>query len=79
MERATRSVESDEGRWRAVEAWRGRGGVGLLYFLALDGGDVAVEDDADRRASLGPGDELDDLEEGRLRERLERGTALTVT
>ena len=79
MERATKSVESEEGRWRAVEAWRGRGGVGLVYFLALEGDAVAAGDDADRRASLAPGERLEDLEEGALGQRLERGTALTET
>ena len=79
MARTTRIVVSEEGRWRAVEAWRGRGGVGLLYFLALDGEDVAPADDADRRASLSPGERLEELGEDRLRGRLEEGTALTVT
>lgn len=79
MERARRILESEDGRWRAVEAWRGRGGVALLYFLALDEGDVAADDDADRRASLGPDERLEELSEERLRERLAAATVLTGT
>lgn len=31
---ARREVEGDDGRWIALEAWRGRDGRGLCYFLA---------------------------------------------
>lgn len=79
MDRVTRIVEDDEGRWRAVEAWRGRGGVALLYFLRLDDGEVREDDGDDRRACLAADERLDGLTDGELRERLAAGTRLTGT
>lgn len=79
MSRDSRTLEIGSERWRALEAWRGRGGVGLLYFLPVEDGEARPDGSSDRRASLGPGERLDDLDEDDLAARLESGTALTVT
>ena len=78
--RGTRAVESGEGDFRAVVAWRGRASDrGLLYFVALDGGEPHPDDRRDRRAPLEPGRALPDLSDGDLRERVEDGAPLTTT
>lgn len=79
MSRGERILEAEGRRWRAVEAWRAGSGLGLLYFLPLDGEDVAEDDREDRRAALEPDETVGGLDEEELRERLGRATALTVT
>lgn len=81
MERGARVLEADGRAWRAVEAWRAESGAGLVYFLPLaERGEEVLDDDrADRRAALEPGETVEGLEEGALRERLGRATPLTVT
>lgn len=79
MSRENRVVETGGGRWRAAEAWRGRGGVGLLYFVALADGEPTGDREGDRRASLEPDEQLGDLSKDALLERLEAGTPLTDT
>lgn len=79
-ERAEAELEADGRRWRCVEAWRAQHGPGLLYFLPLEeDGEVAGDDREDRRAALAADETLDALGSDELRERLERGTPLTVT
>lgn len=79
MTRDDRTVETENGRWRALTAWRGRGDVGLLYFLRLEDGAPSERADEDRRASLEPGERLADLGDDELRRRLSDGTPLTAT
>lgn len=79
MSRTSRTLEIGSERWRAVEAFRGRGGIGLLYFLPLEDGEVRPDDGADRRASLPAGERLGGLEEDELRDRFGSGTRLTAT
>lgn len=79
MTRESRIVETGEGRWRAVVAWRGRGDLGLLYFLRLADGSPSDRAEEDRRASLEPGERLRDLDVDELRRRLSVGTPLTGT
>lgn len=79
MSRGEKVMEADGRRWRAVEAWRAESGLGLVYFLPLDGNDVAQDDREDRRAALEPGETVRGLEEETLRERLGRATTLTET
>lgn len=79
MTRDSRIVETSEGRWRALTAWRGRGDVGLLYFLRLEDGAPSDRTDEDRRASLEPGERLADIADDELRRRLSDGTPLTGT
>lgn len=79
MSRDSRTLEIGSERWRALEAWRGRGGVGLLYFVPLEDGEVRGDGSSDRRASLGPEERLAELGEDELRARCESGTALTGT
>lgn len=79
-QRSARVVESGEGAFRAVVAWRGRSSDrGLLYFVALEGEGPDPDDRRDRRALLEPGRALADLSDGELRERLEEGAPLTDT
>lgn len=88
-ERSARVLDTEEGLFRAVVAWRGRAsGRGLLYFVALEGdspgetsggGVPDPEDRRDRRAPLEPGRSLEDLSEEGLTERLEAGAPLTAT
>lgn len=79
-ERSTRLVESGEGAFRAVVAWRARASDrGLLYFVALDGEEPDPDDRRDVRAPLEPGRDLTDLSDGDLRERVEGGAPLTGT
>lgn len=79
-ERRAREVEAGDARYRAVVAWRGRtSGLGLLYFLAMDGDAPHPDDRGDRRAPLDPGRSLDDIPEEELAEALEGGTPLTGT
>lgn len=79
MERPSREFDAGGVRWRAVAAWRGRSGHGLLYFLPLEGGEAAGDDRRDRRALLEPGRELPGLGPEELEELRERGTPLTGT
>lgn len=79
MERPSREFDAGDARWRAVTAWRGRSGHGLLYFLPLEDGEVAGDDRRDRRALLEPGRELPGLGPEELEEMLDRATALTGT
>lgn len=79
MKRDGRIVETADGRWRALTAWRGRGDVGLLYFIRLEDGAPSDRADEDRRASLEPGEQLADLGDDELRRRLSDGTPLTGT
>lgn len=84
MTRTTREMEAGGRRWRAVEAWRGPAGWSLVYFLprgdGAEAGDGVVSDDgADRRAALGPGRTLSELDPDDLRELWEAGTGLTGT
>ncbi len=65
--------------WRAIEAWRAPGGVGLCYLLKWSDGRPAGTDRDDRRARLEPGTELDALDTEALRRRWEGGAALTAT
>lgn len=77
--RPSRVVEAEGRAWRAMEAWRGRGGHGLCYFLALDDGTPMAEDRADRRAALEPGERLLALPDERLVALLEESVPLTDT
>lgn len=80
MSRGEKVMEAEGRRWRAVEAWRAESGLGLVYFLPLDGtGGVEEGDREDRRAALEPGETVQGLEEEALRERLGGATALTET
>lgn len=84
MKRATegrggRTLETPEGRWLALEAWRARSGHGLLYFLPLEDEAPAAADRGDRRAALDPGRELADLETAELEELLAGARPLTGT
>lgn len=83
----TREFDADGDRWRAVEAWRSGGGLGLLYFLPLGdatsegAGDAAVHEDdrRDRRALLEADESLAELSEEDLAARLAEATPLTET
>jgi hypothetical protein len=77
MERTRREFGEGERRWRAVEAWRGPGGHGLLYFLPLDGGDPADDDRLDGRSALAPDEGLRGLDDEELARR--RGDAAPLT
>ncbi len=77
--RPSRVVEADGKSWRAIEAWRGRAGHGLCYFLALDDEAPMAEDRADRRAVLEPGERLLALPDERLVVLLEESVPLTDT
>ncbi|MCG8469443.1 MAG: hypothetical protein MJB57_14760 [Gemmatimonadetes bacterium] len=60
-----------EGRTvRAIEAWRARSGLGLLYF---------VDEEGDRRASLAPEQTLETLTDADLSAVWERAVPLTPT
>lgn len=78
-ERGERTLEADGRAWRVVEAWRASGGLGLVYFLPLEDGEVPEDDREDRRAALEPGETVEGLEPGTLRQRLAEATALTET
>ena len=78
-ERGERTLEADGRSWRAVEAWRAASGLGLVYFLPLEDGEVRGDDREDRRAALEPGETVAGLEDAALRERLTGGTPLTET
>lgn len=79
-ERSSRVVESGEGPFRALVAWRGRASDrALLYFLALDADAPDPDDRRDRRAPLGPGREPGDLSEEDLLELLAEAAPLTGT
>lgn len=66
-------------RWRAVFGWRGAGGRGLCYFVPLEAGTPTGDDRRDRRATLEPGEDFDEVSDERLAELLDGGTALTGT
>lgn len=79
--RPERDVQSEAGRYRAVEAWRSSDGHGLCYFLPLEpeGSAVAPDDRGDRRAALDPSEALDSLTSGELTALLEEAVPLTPT
>lgn len=79
--RPERVLETAEGMFRAVEAWRATSGHGLCYFLPLGPEDSAVvpDDRRDRRAALAPEEELDLLTAAELTERFAEAVPLTVT
>lgn len=81
MSRATRQIQTEDGPYRAVEAWRSPRGEGLCYLvlLAEPGGEPADDDRGDRRALLRPGEELGSLEEERLEEMVSGAVPLTRT
>lgn len=79
MKREEREIASGGDRWRASVARRGPSGHALVYFVPLEDGEAAADDRRDRRAGLGPGRQLSDLEDEELRDRLEEGTVLTGT
>lgn len=79
MERTRREFSEGGRRWRAVEAWRGPGGHGLLYFLPLDDGDAASDDRLDRRSALAPDEGLRELDDGELARRRAGAAPLTET
>ena len=60
-----------------MEAWRGPGGHGLLYFLPLDDGDPAADDRLDVRSALAPDEGLRELDDEELARR--RGDAAPLT
>ena len=74
-----RELELEGRRWRAIEAWRGRGGRGLCYFAPLEDGALVEDDRADRRASLEPGEEVASLDRGRLESLWSEAAPLTAT
>ncbi len=77
--RKDRFFDAGDATWRAIDAWRAPGGVGLCYMLKWADGRPAGSDRDDRRARLEPGTELDALEPEALRRLWESGAALTVT
>lgn len=76
---AEREVRTGGVAYRALEAWRGAGGHGLCYFLALEDGAPARDDRRDLRAALQPGERLTELQEGEVRAWAEGGRPLTDT
>lgn len=78
-ERPTRTFERDGERWRAIDAWRGTGGLGLLYFLRLDGDRPLDDDRADLRGVLEPGARIEEASAERLAELLDPARPLTET
>lgn len=81
MKRTSREIETEEGPFRAVEAWRSPRGEGLCYLVRLTepGGEPAEDDRGDRRALLRPGEELPSVEGERLEELISEATPLTET
>lgn len=77
--RPSRDVEADGESWRAIEAWRGRSGQALCYFIPLEGERPVAEDRRDRRTTLEPAERLLALPEERLVARLEEAVPLTDT
>lgn len=79
-ERGTRVVEAGGRRFRAALAWRGSASdYGLLYFVALDGGEPDPDDRQDRRSLVEPGLTLDAVSEEELRRSAAEGKPLTDT
>lgn len=78
-ERPSRAFEHRGERWRAIDAWRGRGGLGLLYFVRLVEDRPGDDDRTDRRAALDPDVRVDEASEQALRERLDAARPLTET
>lgn len=77
VERPLRSGEDD---WLAIEAWRGRSGHALVYFLQTGpDGSLSDDDRLDRRALLEPGVSVQGLDEDTLGVLLEGAAPLTVT
>jgi len=79
MSGPVRELREEAVTWRAVEAWRGRAGDGLCYFLRLEGDVPASDDRADRRAVLAPGVSIAALDDQALFDLLEGAARLTVT
>lgn len=74
-------VEAEGRAYRAIEAWRGRAGHGLCYFLALEdtGGTPAPDDRRDRRAALQPEERFGAIGSERWTELLDASVPLTDT
>lgn len=77
--RPHRAIEGPDGRWLAVEAWRGEGGHGLCHLFRLRDGETVEDDREDRRAALEPGERLEELEPERAAELVAAATPLTET
>lgn len=65
--------------WRAIEAWRGRGGHALCYLIRTEDERAIPDDRQDRRATLEPGEHLDTLDGDRLEVLVEAASPLTET
>ena len=76
---ARRVVETDDGRWIALEAWRGRDGRGLCYFLRASDRGPEEDDRGDRRAVLEPDSSLEESTAAELEARVREAAALTAT
>lgn len=76
---ARREVEGREGPWIALEAWRGRDGRGLCYFLRISDGGPVGDDRLDRRAVLEPGTTLEEATAAELADLLRGAAPLTPT
>ncbi len=78
-QRQIREVDYGGVSWRAIEAWRGRGGHALCYLLRIESEQAAADDREDRRATLEPGEELTALSEDRLDALVAGAAPLTKT
>ncbi len=74
-----RIISSEGVRYSARVAWRAPNGLGLCYFVHLDGELPSADDRADRRSAIEAGLDIDDVDEARLRRLLSAGAGLTDT